>query len=110
MSFRIEAASVDGFAITLSADHAGWVVALGDTGFHEHFDERDDPLNFIAWCYSGECRLREIQYGFAVGRTILEYFENDQWIVYSTTGSVFFPFWRKRSEKILQNPKMIRDI
>jgi hypothetical protein len=47
--------------------------ALGDNGFHEHFDEPDDdPLEFIAWCYSGLSRLREVRYGTVVGRTVLE--------------------------------------
>ena len=108
LSIRIEAAGANGFSITLSKDHDGWVVALGDAGFHEHFDESDDPLNFIAWCYSGESRLREIRYGSVVRRTVLEYFENDEWLTYSTTGEIFFPFWKKASENILQNPTMLR--
>jgi hypothetical protein len=35
-------------------------VSLGDAGFHESFTSTEEALNFIAWCYSGEARVREV--------------------------------------------------
>jgi hypothetical protein len=110
-SLRIEAINTTGFTVTLWKTDDGWGVALGDHGFHEHFDEPDDdPLEFIAWCYSGLSRLREIRYGTVVGRTVLERLEGDEYHVVSTTGLIFFPFWRKRSESLLQNPILLQQL
>ena len=110
-SLRIEAIDYTGFAVTLYKTDDGWGVALGEHGFHDHFDQADDdPLEFVAWCYSGSSRLREIRYGSVVGRTILEIAIDEEWHKVSTTGLIFFPFWRKPTQRILQNPTLIRPI
>jgi hypothetical protein len=86
-SLLIEAVQPNGFSVRLCKTNEDWTVALGDHGFHEHFDAADDsPMEFIAWCYSGLSRLREIRYGRVVGRTVLECLKGDKYVIVSTTG------------------------
>lgn len=81
------------------------MVCLGKNGFHMHFDDPLEALNFVAWCYSGEARIREI----SKGTTILETYSNDSWHEIGMTAPLAKPFWKKLQQRVYHNPKMLRD-
>jgi hypothetical protein len=105
---RVEPPSSRGFAVELRSASNNWTVFLGDAGFHEVFTSSEDVLNFIAWCYSGEARVREIWRGSSLQKAILEARENAEWRTVSETRFVLVPFWRERREVILKNPNLLR--
>ena len=106
-SIRIEAPRPDGFAIELHYSGNEWTVYLGSGGWHQHFDDGADALNFIAWCYSGDARVREIRCGHIIRKSVLEACVGDSWERVAVVG--YFPaaFWRKKSETVLQNPNLL---
>jgi len=105
---RIESPTAEGFAVELHAEPRGWTVYLGRGGFHRAFTSADEVLNFIAWCYSGSARLRELWRGTSPEKSILEANENGAWHPVSETGFLLVHFWRRRTEVILQNPKLLK--
>jgi len=105
---RVEAPSPSGFAIELVSDIHGWEARLGNAGFHDDFVSADEAANFVAWCYSGTARVREVWRGNSPQAAILEACEDGEWRRVSGTWFIFVPFWRKRSEVILQNPDLLR--
>jgi hypothetical protein len=105
---RIEAPTKTGFAIELRADVHGWTVELGEAGFHDDFSSAEEVLEFVAWCYSGAARLREVWRGNSPVRSALEAKENGTWREVSATVFIFIPFWRKRREVILTNPNLLK--
>jgi hypothetical protein len=106
---RVEAPSSSGFAVELRSDGSEWTVFLGDAGFHQAFTSTDEVLNFIAWCYSGAARVREVWRGSSPQSADLQAYKNEQWRTVSETRFLFVPFWRKRREVILENPKLLRN-
>jgi len=104
----IEPPCPTGFAIELNADIHGWTVWLGDAGFHDDFTTADELLDFVAWCYSGEARVREVWRGRIPQKSVLEAYTDGEWHEVSMTGFIFVPFWRRRTEVILQNPDLLR--
>ena len=107
---RIEAPSPTGFAIELRGDEHGWTVWLGNAGFHEDFQAADEVLDFVAWCYSGEARVRELWRGTMPERSILEACEDGAWHEVAATVFVFVPFWRRRTEVVLRNPNLLEPL
>lgn len=106
---RIEPPSSTGFAVELRSDDHKWTVFLGNAGFHETFNSAEEVLNFIAWCYSGSARVREVWRGNLPERAVLESRENGEWRLVSETAFIFVPFWRQRREVILENPNLLKD-
>lgn len=106
---RIEPSNSTGFAVELRSDNDEWTVFLGNAGFHETFASAEEALNFIAWCYSGAARVREVWRGKSPQKAILETYEDGKWRSVSETGFFFVPFWRARREVVLVNPNLLRD-
>lgn len=104
---RVAPLTPTGFALELRSDTDTWDVYLGNAGFHESFTSGDEVLNFMAWCYSGDARVREVWRGNAPQKAILEYLEDGRWSVSSETVFFLVPFWRKRTEITLQNPNLL---
>jgi hypothetical protein len=104
---RVEAPSADGFAVEVRHEGEEWTVYLGRGGWHQHFDDPEEALNLIAWCYSGEARVREVWRGSLLQKAILEARENGGWRSVSETGLIFVPFWRMRREIVLNNPNLL---
>ncbi len=104
---RIEPPNSTGFAVELRSDNDEWTVFLGNAGFHEAFASGEEALNFIAWCYSGAARVREVWRGRSPQKATLEAHENGEWRSVSVTGFFFVPFWRERREVVLVNPKLL---
>lgn len=105
---RIEPPAPNGFAVELRNAGAEWTVFLGNAGFHEAFTSTEEALNFIAWCYSGAARVREVWRGGSPQKATLEALENGQWRSVSKTGFIFVPFWRERREVVLENPNLLK--
>lgn len=103
---RVDAPHSGGFAVELRWEGDEWTVYLGSGGWHQHFDEATEALNLVAWCYSGNARIREIYRGHVLQKSILEALEGESWNRISETG-YFAPFWHKRSEVVFQNPNLL---
>ena len=106
---RIEPPSSSGFAVGLHSDDQEWTVVLGNAGFHEAFNSAEEALSFIAWCYSGTARVREVWRGSSPEKSVLEAREDGVWRWVSETQFIFVPFWRKRREVVLENPNLLKD-
>ena len=107
---RIEPPSPEGFAVEVHEGETEWTVFLGNAGFHEAFDTGEEALQFVAWCYSGEARVREIWRGDTPSWSALEAREGDGWRRESSTRFIFVPFWRQRREVVLENPNLLRPV
>jgi hypothetical protein len=105
---RIEAIEPNGFAVELRGGKSSWTVYLGNGGYHETFDSGDEVLDFVAWCYSGEARLREFWRGTVPQKSILEGLQDGDWREISTTGYFLVPFWQKSRVVVLQNPCLLK--
>jgi hypothetical protein len=106
-SIRIEAPSSEGFSVELRREGEAWLVHLGSGAFHRQFDEGTEALNFIAWCYSGDARLREVWRGEQVQKAVLEARLDGVWREEAVTGYFLVPFWRRKRELVLQNPNLL---
>ncbi|MCX7284233.1 MAG: hypothetical protein NTX28_09345 [Novosphingobium sp.] len=95
-----------GFAVELRRDGDEWTVFLGSGGWHQHFDEATEALDLVAWCFSGNARVREIYRGQVLQKSILEGLEDGSWTSLALT-RYFAPFWRKKSEVVLRNPNLL---
>jgi hypothetical protein len=105
---RVAPPTPTGFAVELRDNSDGWTVFLGEAGFHEEFTTPDEVLNFVAWCYSGTARVREVWRGGTPQKSILEACENGEWHSVSETGFLLVPWWRRRREIVLRNPDLLR--
>ena len=106
---RIEPPSEMGFAVELHSSEDKWTVYLGNAEFHETFDSAAETLDFMAWCYSGEARVREVWRGVSPEFAALEYLTDGNWREDSRTTYFFWRFWRAANEVILQNPNLLTD-
>lgn len=105
---RIEPLRPDGFTVALGPQGDEWVVYLGEGGFHQAFESADEALNFVAWCFSGECRLREVRRGTRVQKCIVEAKDDGDWQTVLTTGFFLFAPWHRRVEAVFQNPNLLK--
>lgn len=105
---RVDPPGPDGFAVELRSAENKWTVFLGEAGFHETFTSPEEALEFIAWCYSGDARVKEVWRGRSPQKAILEGHENGEWRTVSETGFICVPFWRERREVVLENPNLLK--
>ena len=98
----------------MPADDSGFevnLVRVGDEGecevyfdaWHEVFDSEEEAVRYFLSGLSGECRIRVDSRGGFDHKWTLEAKHGDAWVAYSTTGTLFFPFWRKKEVRYLQN-------
>jgi len=93
-----------GFDISLYIDigeYKAYTVAFGN--WHGPFDTEEEAGEFVAFGLSNECRVREIFRGKSPCKWVIESLQNGNWIMKQETGLLFFPFWKKKTEKIYQN-------
>lgn len=100
-SITVAPESPDGFPVSLHVDGSTFVVGFG--GWHEHFDSESEALNCFGGGLSDQCRLRVTSRGGTAYRWTVQRFIDGAWCDDSQTGLLFFPFWRRRSERIYQN-------
>lgn len=101
----------DGQTIAVSPEHGFtvWLMesaegcTVGFNGWHEEFADKAEALDCFGFGLSDKCRLQVFSKGASEYKWVLQAFENNQWVSYSTTALVFFPFWRKTRISYLQN-------
>ena len=103
---QVDAPSPTGFAVEFRHEGDEWTVYLGSGGWHQHFDDSAEALELIAWCYSGDARMRETYRGKILQKSALEGLVNGSWQSVSLTGYLAF-FWRTKTEVVLQNPNIL---
>ena len=98
---EIPAQSTTGFRV--------WVQELlgrcrvGFEGWHEEFSNADTALECFVFGLSTACRLRVFRRGGMDYKWQVLHHVDGRWIADSETGLLWFPFWRKREERELQN-------
>lgn len=71
--------------------------------WHQQFVEEEDALNCFAKGLSTECRLKETQRGDEAYRWTLEHRKNGSWEKDSTSLTLNFALWKKKTVHYLQN-------
>jgi hypothetical protein len=89
----IHPADTSGFTVGFYADGDSYVVSFD--GWHEEFASAEEALNCFAFGLSESCRLRVHRRGGKEYSWTVEHEENGSWKAESTTGLLFFPFWRR---------------
>lgn len=100
-SVRVDPPSSTGFSVSLICGRAGFTVYFD--GWHEEFKSEEDALNCFAFGLSDEFRLRVGRHGRMESSWTVEYHGHQGWKRDSTTGLLFFPFWRRREFVYRQN-------
>jgi hypothetical protein len=100
-SIRADPSSSTGFSVSLICGRAGYTVCFD--GWHEEFKSEEDALNCFAFGLSDECRLKVARHGRMESSWTVEYLGDQGWAPDSTTGLLFFPFWRRREFVYRQN-------
>lgn len=100
--------SETGFGITL-LDEGFQCTVTFDGGWYDHFTDPEEAIECVGFGLSEMCRLRIDMRGDFPQRWIVEYLEDNAWLEDSTTGLVFFPFWRKMTTLYRQNTLLSRE-
>ena len=100
-SITVLPADDKGFPVTLVVAGSEYVVSF--SGWHEHFTDAKEALNCFAFGLSEDCRLKVQKRGNLEYRWTVESRSNGTWVEDSTTGLLFFPFWRRHQVEHLQN-------
>jgi len=101
MSIRIPPQAPEGFEVGLSESNG--VFRVWFEGWHEEFESESDALNCFVFGLSDACRLRVSMRGTMAYRWTMQSILDEEWVDDSETGLLFFAFWKRRSEVILQN-------
>ena len=88
----------NGFDVSISED-----LIVGYDGWHEHFDTPEKALECFAFGFSDRCCLKVTYRGTFASKWTLESLVDGQWVEDSTTGLLFFPFWRVPRVEYRQN-------
>lgn len=91
-----------GFPVSLENEGFQFTVTYGG-GWHEHLEKAQDALNCFGFGLSERCRLKVHTAGNSEYKWTVEYLYENKWLEDSTTGLLFFPFWRQRETFYLQN-------
>lgn len=94
----VPASAPNGFDVSISED-----LRVGYDGWHEHFGTPDEAIECFALGLSNRCRLRVTYRGDSACKWTLELLEDGCWVEGSTTGLLFFPFWRAPRVEYRQN-------
>ena len=87
-----------GFEVSISED-----LTVGYDGWHERFDAPEQALECFAFAFSDQCRLKVTYRGNFAHKWTLESLVDGRWVEDSTTGLLFFPFWRAKRVEYRQN-------
>jgi hypothetical protein len=94
----VHAPVAGGFDVSISEE-----LVVGFDGWHEHFETPEEALECFAFGFSDQCRLKVTYRGRFACKWTLESLEDGRWVEDSTTGLVFFPFWRAARVEYRQN-------
>lgn len=102
-SITVKAQTPEGFDVSFHSGDGEYTVSM--EGWHAHFDasQIETALNCFAFGLSDTARLEVHSRGGKDYRWTLEVFEDGAWRPDSTTGLLFFRFWRKNTMRYLHN-------
>lgn len=106
-SIVVDAPSSNGFSVSIHAVNNEFIVHFD--GWHKHFDNESAALDCFVFGLFGRCRLKVCRRWKMEYRWTLESLTDQGWEEDSTTGLVFFPFWRRREIIYRQNSTEARD-
>lgn len=106
----VEAQTPDGYAVSFYAGSDEYTVHM--EGWHAHFDpsQIDTALNCFAFGLSDVARLKVHSRGGRDYCWTLEAFEDGEWRTDSTTGQLFFRFWRRKTVRYLRNAVIVSTV
>ena len=105
-SITVLPVSDNGFTVSLTENPNDYTVSFA--GWHEDFQNQDEALNCFTFGLSDDCRLQEMRRGNFAYKWTVEAKKDGSWVKDSTTGLFFFPFWKNRVVRYLQN-NLIRE-
>ena len=97
-AITVHAPKPEGFDVWISE-----ALIVGYDGWHEHFDTPEKALACFAFGFSDQCRLKVSYRGKFAYKWTLESLVDGRWVEDSTTGLLFFPFWRAARVEYRQN-------
>jgi len=97
-SIVVHAPMPGGFEVSINEG-----LVVGYDGWHEQFDAEDKALDCFAFGFSDQCRLKVTLRGKLAYKWTLESLVDGTWDEESTTGLLFFPFWRAARIEYRQN-------
>jgi len=89
-----------GFVVSLVIDDC---YEVNFDGWHEEFINPEEALDCLAFGLSSKCRLRVFSRGHYDYKWTLEHLGEKGWEEESTTSLFFYPFWKMKNERYLQN-------
>ena len=99
-SITVKAKVPSGFDVSM---HEGEETTVVFEGWHDHFSDPEEAVRCFLAGLSQNCRIRVTERGGKPHNWVLERLRDDQWVPYSSTGLLFFQFWRAPKTKYLQN-------
>ena len=98
---EIPAQSPSGFRVWIEERADGCTV--GFEGWHEAFTDREAAFNCFSFGLTTACKLRVHRRGRTDYKWQLLHRVSDNWKAESETSLLFFPFWKRKEERELQN-------
>lgn len=97
----------NGFEVSFQIDRDRYQVNLG--GWHDHFDDAEEALDCFSFGLSSKCRLKITSRGNFPCVWTVQSLENGEWVDDSSTGLLFFPFWKAKTVSYKQNKHLNGD-
>ena len=91
----------DGFTVWVASNEEYY--SVGFEGWHEDFDSAEEALECFGWGLSNKCRLKIYNKGSKPYKWVTQSLKNGEWENVSTTGLLFFAFWKKSNVIYKQN-------
>jgi hypothetical protein len=99
---RVPPGRRDGFEVSMQIRGSG-AYNVYFNGWHEGFRDADEAIKCFLFGLSRRCRLKVFRRGSTEYKWTVQYQRDGEWVDDSTTGLLFFPFWRRRDVVFLQN-------
>jgi hypothetical protein len=72
-------------------------------GWHGHFEDDDEAVNYFMLALSKQCRLQVCKRGKTEYKWTVQFESDNSWQGFNTTGLLLFPFWRAKTIEYRQN-------
>lgn len=93
--------SDEGFVVELSTDSDAYTVSFD--GWHEKFRDAESAVKCFMFGLSDTCRLKTVLRGGKPHKWTVKSLKDGEWTEDSTTGHLFFAFWRQAHVSYRQN-------
>ncbi|MBX3244574.1 MAG: hypothetical protein KF685_08985 [Acidobacteria bacterium] len=104
-SITVQPTDDKGFSVSLflvgEAPNVSYAVYYD--GWHDEISDCNEALECFAYGLSSECRLIETSRNGEPYKWTMEYKTESGWAEHSTTSLIFTKFWKKKTERYLQN-------